>query len=91
MIYVEDCTDRCYAEIFDDCSVLTNYETCGNECRFYKPVGCADWIRVRRNGSDELYAPEEYERRYAENEKDRKHRALYWRIKNVSVRKGRLR
>lgn len=82
MIYLDDCTDRCFAEIFADCGLLTEYDTCGNKCPFYKPVGCMDWIRVRRNGRVELYAPEEYERKF-NNEKDRKQRELYWRIKNV--------
>ena len=89
MIYLEECTDKCFAEIFGECGILTDYDVCGNTCPFYKPRGCMDWVRTKRDKSEALYAPEEYERRF-NNEADRKHRELYWRIKNVSRSKGRL-
>lgn len=28
-------------------------------CPFYKPEGCADWIRIDKGASVEMYTPEE--------------------------------
>ena len=88
MIYLEECTDRCYAEEGGGCTALIGDGICGNACPFYKPRGCKDWIRIKRNGKAVLMAPEEYERSFG-SEEDRKRRALYWRIKNHPASDGR--
>lgn len=88
MIYIEECYDRCFADNGEGCTILTDYEVCDSTCPFYKPMGCNDWVKVKRDKPVAIYAPEEYERKYGIDEKDRKHRELYWRIKNVSKRKG---
>lgn len=77
MIDLTECKDRCYADHMGKCGLLNTYVPC-NECPFYKPRGCRDWVRVK----DKLYAPEEYEERFKEKEKKHiKHPA--WTIRTV--------
>ena len=48
----------------DECIGLTGIQPgCGSyQCPFYKPVGCADWIRIEDQDGINLIPPEEYKR-----------------------------
>lgn len=73
MIELKDCTDRCFAEVMEQCGLLTEITNCDYTCPFYKPKGCRDWVRT----DDKLYAPEEY----AETFKPTEDKHPVWRIK----------
>lgn len=84
MIYLDECNDRCFADKAGQCNIMAfPSENCDNTCPFYKPRGCADWIRTKRNKRAVIFTPEELERRQEEYEKDRKHRSLYWQVKRA--------
>ena len=83
MIDLQDCIDKCYAEISHDCSLLVETaEQCNYKCAFYKPSGCKDWIRMMHNGRAVICPPEEYERRF-KIEADTEPSEVYWRISSV--------
>lgn len=83
MIRIEECTDRCDLDNLTECEGLTKKAVrCDYTCPFYKPVGCSDWIR----SGDYLIAPEDYERKYG-NE-NHKQKEVYWHIKRVPRSKG---
>ena len=63
MINIEDCTEKCYAKVFGQCTVLKDMYTDCDGCRFYKPEGCEDWVKVKASDGVYLYTPEEYEKR----------------------------
>ena len=59
--------EKCFAAILNTCTVLIRKNCQG--CRFYKPVGCEDWVRLKVNGVDYLMDPDEYEIRRNKNGK----------------------
>ena len=61
MINLKDCTDKCFALVFGQCTVLTKTDCDG--CKFYKPKNCEDWVRVETEENTYLYTPDEYELR----------------------------
>lgn len=61
MINLKDSTDKCFALIFEQCTILTQTNCKG--CKFYKPKNCEDWMRVQMGDEVYLYTPEEYELR----------------------------
>lgn len=63
MIDVSEIKETCFAKIFYQCTLLTKTDC--NNCNFYKPKGCEDWVRLERDGRTVLLAPEEYEKRYS--------------------------
>lgn len=67
MINIEDCTEKCYAMVFGVCTVLKDTDCDG--CRFYKPEGCENWVKVKTFDGAYLYTPEEYELRRKEYER----------------------
>ena len=65
MINVKDCTDKCTALVFGECTALNERECDPSKydyscCDFYKPAGCEDWVRVEEDGEAWFYTPEEY-------------------------------
>lgn len=81
MIELQECKDKCFANEIGRCTILDEIPCfCGSECPFYKPRGCRDWIRVKYHGQEVLFPPEEYERKF-KNEEDTQTDAVYWRIK----------
>ena len=82
MIDLQDCIDKCYAEISHDCSLLVETaEQCNYKCAFYKPKGCRDWIRVETKRHICIVPPEEYafaiRRRYEQRTSIRKQEELH--------------
>lgn len=61
MLNINEVTDKCFADIFGQCVVLT--ETKCDGCKFYKPKDCEDWVRVDLGENTYLYDPDEYELR----------------------------
>ena len=62
MINLKDCTDKCFARDGDVCDALFVMEhECNNKCKFYKPTGCADWVRIEKGENTWLIPPEELE------------------------------
>lgn len=59
MIKLEECTDKCFALVFNQCTILK--ETNCDKCVFYKPNNCEDWMRIDTANGTILYTPEEYE------------------------------
>lgn len=52
----------CFALAYDgDCRVLIvpHRKCCSADCPFYKPKGCADWIRIEDRQGINLIPPEE--------------------------------
>lgn len=52
---------RCFADTRYSCGLLLECEDgCGTyECKFYKPKGCRDWVRIDTEEVVQMYAPEE--------------------------------
>lgn len=54
---------RCFAAFMGgkDCAILQKMpkKCTARHCRFYKPKGCRDWVRI----NNALFPPEEYEAR----------------------------
>lgn len=61
MVEISNCNEPCFALKKAGCKILTC--ECIGKCKFYKPVGCEDWIRSERGDEVWLIPPEEY---YAE-------------------------
>lgn len=61
MLEITNRDARCFAKIWDNCTVLIRTECEG--CKFYKPINCEDWIRVDCEGKAYLIPPEEYAKR----------------------------
>ena len=80
MIELQECTDRCFADKVGECDLLNEVEVCNYTCPWYKPRGCKDWVRLKYHGQEMLCPPEEYERKF-KNEDDNEPKAVYWRIK----------
>ena len=81
MIILDVCIDRCFAQVEEGCTLLTDMaDECNYKCPFYKPVGCKDWVRMKHDGQDVICPPEEYERRF-KSEEDTETSAVHWRIK----------
>ena len=76
MIDIKDCKDKCFALVFNQCKILT--ETNCENCSFYKPRRCEDWVRVVIDGRVMLYTPEEYEER-------RRERTIPWRCRRYDL------
>ena len=91
MIDITDRTTRCFAEVFNSCTVLIRKE-CEN-CKYYKPKDCEDWVRVDKDGREYLMTPEEYERRKERVNNGniiQKQGGIYWRDEDSVKGKGRL-
>lgn len=43
-----------------NCKILTVKCSGKDNCPFYKPEGCKDWIRVVRDNEEWIMPPEEY-------------------------------
>ena len=55
-------TDRkykCFAYVGGGCTILTKCNC--NNCRFYKPIDCEDWIKIEQDGRVYIMPPEEYD------------------------------
>lgn len=84
MIYLDDCKDKCFADIAGQCIILAEPATvCNAQCPFYKPRGCGDWVRIITDERAVIIPPEENKRRYEEYEQECKHKSLYWCLKRV--------
>ena len=66
MIDITNQEQKCYAKILGQCTVLIRTDC--NNCPFYKPEDCEDWLRIEKNGRVFLMDPEEYEKRRKEHE-----------------------
>ncbi len=60
MVKLDTIKDKCFADMSSGCKATTAFCEGRNNCPFYKPEGCEDWIRVERNGEVWLVPPEEY-------------------------------
>lgn len=60
MIDVTDRKERCFALTLKQCTILTATEC--EQCKFYKPKGCEDWVRLNIQDRIIMVEPEEYER-----------------------------
>ena len=60
MIDVTDRKDKCFAFISNQCTILTATEC--EKCKFYKPRGCEDWVRLNIQDRIIMVEPEEYAR-----------------------------
>lgn len=60
---------KCFAKMRNGCSALKGqHPMCGTyRCCFYKPDGCADWIRLDTRNMVRLFMPEDVGRKYAED------------------------
>lgn len=67
MIIIEECTEKCYAKIAGQCTVLIDTRCEG--CKFYKPKDCEDWVRVVMPDGEYLFTPEDYEKRRQDYER----------------------
>ena len=59
MLDVTDMTTKCYAMKFGQCTLLIR--TMCDNCKFYKPIHCEDWIRIDQEDRVVIVPPEEYE------------------------------
>lgn len=77
MIDITDRTQKCYALVGGSCDVLTHTDC--NNCAFYKPIDCEDWIKVEEDGRVYIMPPEEYDERNRrkERKKNDKRARLY--------------
>ena len=82
MIEIKELSDRCFADKAGECSILDDIEKCDTSCPFYKPKSCKDWVKVKQGGEMVIYAPEEYERSF-KDEENSKPKAVYWHLKRV--------
>lgn len=78
-IHLEFCIDPCcHADPVEDCKGLrAKEEHCDYRCKFYKPIGCSDWIRIEDEDGISLVPPEEYE---TERKAKKKREVEYFRI-----------
>jgi predicted Fe-S protein YdhL (DUF1289 family) len=60
MIDITKQDQKCFAYVFEQCTILT--ETNCEGCKFYKPEGCDDWVRLEVGERVLIIEPEEYER-----------------------------
>lgn len=60
MVEISKCKEPCFASMNVGCKILTTDCEGKDNCKFYKPKGCADWIRSERDGKIWLIPPEEY-------------------------------
>ena len=58
MIDITERKEKCFALIQRRCTILQATE-CDN-CKFYKPKGCEDWVRIDKSDRILLAEPEEY-------------------------------
>ena len=59
MIDITKQDQKCFALAFKQCTIMT--ETKCEGCKFYKPEGCDDWVRIDMKDRVLIIAPEEYE------------------------------
>ncbi len=84
MVEISNIDEKCFARLKSGCSVLSRSDIeCTPQCKFYKPVGCEDWIRREVNGEIWVIPPEEYERSKRNEQSIQDKRKLYWIIKSV--------
>ncbi len=67
MIDVTDRRIKCFAYEGGECTVLIKTEC--NNCKFYKPADCEDWIRIDEEDKVVVIPPEEYEENFKRKEK----------------------
>ena len=60
MVKMENIQAPCFAQMAKGCKVLTTECIGIQDCPFYKPIDCEDWMRVERQGEEWLIPPEEY-------------------------------
>lgn len=62
MTSITNCTEPCFAMMTGtkNCKILTVKCSGKDNCPFYKPEGCKDWIRVVRDNEEWIMPPEEY-------------------------------
>lgn len=60
MVEISNVKEPCFAQMNVGCKVLTCDCIGKDECPFYKPVGCEDWVRVEHDGEVWIVPPEEY-------------------------------
>ena len=59
MVEITGVTDKCFADLYGGCAILTDNSRCGYRCPFYKPIGCEDWVRLETKNEIFLIPPEE--------------------------------
>ena len=64
MVEITNCKEPCFAKLEAGCKVITGDCVGKDNCVFYKPTDCKDWIRKEKKGEVWLMPPEEY---YDEN------------------------
>lgn len=67
MLDITEHEARCFAKIWDNCTVLIRTDCEG--CKFYKPINCEDWIRIDREEGVYLIPPEEYDKKRRKGKK----------------------
>lgn len=63
MVEISKCKEPCFALKTAGCQILVGECEGKENCKWYKPKGCEDWIRSERGDEVWLIPPEEY---YAE-------------------------
>lgn len=66
---------KCFAYVGGGCTVLIHTNCV--DCKFYKPEGCDDWIKIEEDGRVYIMSPEEYDelnRRKEKKKNDRRAR-----------------
>ena len=69
MVEITGTIEKCFAELYGGCAILTDNSRCGYRCPFYKPTGCEDWVRLETKNEIFLIPPEEC-KRSVNNEQD---------------------
>ena len=62
---------KCFAKVGNGCAIYG--EKCSNKCgtylcKWYKPDGCKDWVRLDGRYSVKLYPPEDLEKIHADKQ-----------------------
>lgn len=60
MVEISKCKEPCFAQTYASCEVLTGECEGRENCVFYKPASCRDWIKKRIRGKVYIVPPEEY-------------------------------
>ena len=60
MVKLSTIKSKCFGDLNGGCKALTSDCIGRDNCPFYKPEGCEDWVRVEIKGEVWLVPPEEY-------------------------------
>lgn len=60
MIDITESRTPCCLMLLGRCTALIRTEC--DKCKFYKPFGCDDWVRIDKEGRAYLIPPEDYEK-----------------------------